>query len=151
MFGRSERMALAHQQGEPTVGALKLISYNLGTMAVLYAIFYIGPTEWVRLPRTPQQLESQVSVVQHVENLGPVWPFLFMLAGCLVLGCTLLGRGVIIGHGIAAGVWVTYGLAIMLGAILSEPPTPVLSGVAAIFGAITHIGMARAWAGEGVK
>ena len=144
-------MALAHAQGEPTVGALKLISYNLGTMAVLYAIFYIGPTEWVRMPRTPEQLESQVSVVQHVENLGPIWPFLFALAGGLVMGTTYVGRGVIIGHGIAAGVWVFFGLAIMLGSLLSVPPTPVLSGAAAIFGAITHVGMARAWAGEGVK
>ena len=57
----------------------------------------------------------------------------------------------IVAHGIAAGVWVIYGLSIIFSALLSEPPSPVLTGSAAILGAVTHIGMARAWAGEGVK
>ncbi|QRE00932.1 hypothetical protein [Nocardia phage NC1] len=148
---RSPRSALAHRQGDPTIGALKLISFNLGLSAVAYAAFYLGPDSYTRLMRTPEQALAQVSIVQYVEGLGPVWPFLFALAGGLVLGTTYVGRGVIIGHGIAAGVWVFFGLAIMLGSLLSVPPTPVLSGAAAIFGAITHVGMARAWAGEGVK
>lgn len=140
-----------HTKSEPTVAALRLISLNLGLMAVTYAAFYLGPERWVRIPRNKLDMEKQVSIVQHVEQIGPIWPFLFMMAGSLVIGCTLLGRGVIISHGIAAGVWVTFGLAVVLGAVLSVPPSPVLSGMAAIFGAVTHVGMARAWAGEGVK
>ena len=136
---------------EPTIKALRVVSVNLSLMAISYAIFYFGPSEWVRIPRDPEDLENQVSIVQKVEGFGPVWPFLFMLGGVLVLCSTLLGRGVIVAHGVAAGVWVTYGLAILLGALLSLPPTPILSGGGAIFAAITHIGMARAWAGEGIK
>lgn len=136
---------------QPTIKALRLVSYTLGTLAIVYACAYAGPTWFVRLKRTPEQLAQQVSVVQYLETFGPIWTILFALAGISVLACAYLGRTLIIGHSVAAGVWVSYGIAVLGGAVLSEPPTPVLSGLAAIFGAITHIGMARAWAGEGIR
>ena len=136
------------QQDNHTIRAMRLISYNLGLMALMYSVLYFGPESWVRF-RT--DLTKQVSIVQHIDGLGPIWPFLFLLTACLVLACTFFGREVIVAHGVAAGVWVMYGLAILLGAFLSNPPAPVLSGFAALFGAVTHVGMARAWAGEGVR
>lgn len=136
---------------EPTVKALRFVSLNLGLTALAYSLLYVGPEVWVRTQRSQKAATEQTSIVQNIESIGPVWPFLFFLAGCLVVGSTVLGRGVIVSHGVAAGVWVTYGSAILLGALLSQPPSPIVSGFAAIFGAITHIGMARAWAGEGVR
>jgi hypothetical protein len=132
----------------PTIRAMRLISYNLGFMALAYCVLYLGPSSWVR---ARSDLRNQVSIVQHIDGLGPIWPGLFLLTAVLVLVCTFLGRLVIVAHGVAAGVWVMYGLAILLGAFLSVPPSPVLSGSAALFGAVTHVGMARAWAGEGVR
>lgn len=135
----------------PTVKALRLISLNLGLTALVYSILYLGPEELVRTKRTAEQADAQTSIVQNIEAIGPVWPFVFALAAGLLLWTTWRGRGLITAHGIAAGVWVLYGLSIVFSALLSEPPSPVLTGTAAILGAVTHIGMARAWAGEGVK
>lgn len=145
----SREMAAVSDQ--PTIKALRLISYTLGSMAVVYAGAYAGPAWFVRSERTPEDLAQQVSIVQYLETFGPVWTILFTIAGLSVLVCAYLGRNLIIAHSLAAGVWVSYGIAVLGGAILSEPPTPVLSGLAAVFGAITHIGMARAWAGEGIR
>lgn len=145
----SREMAAVSDQ--PTIKALRLISYTLGCMAIVYAVAYSGPSWFVRLERTPEQLAKQVSVVQYLETFGPIWTILFTVAGIAVLSGSYLGRNLILCHGIAAGVWVSYGIAVLAGAILSEPPTPVLSGLAAVFGAVTHIGMARAWAGEGIR
>lgn len=136
---------------EPTVKALTFISLNLAVMAMAYAVFYLGPSSWVRVPRNQKTMSEQISLVQNIDRFGPVWPFLFALIGVLIVLTTLRRRWVIYSHGIAAGVWVFYGTAILFGAILSEPPSTILPGAAAIFGSITHGGMARAWAGEGVK
>lgn len=137
--------------GEPVVKALRFISLNLGLTALVYSILYLGPAELVRTERTPEQAALQISIVQNLDAVGPVWPFVFMLAGIGIFASVWLGRGLIVAHGIAAGVWIIYGLSIIFSALLSEPPSPVLTGSAAILGAVTHIGMARAWAGEGVK
>lgn len=136
---------------DPTVKALRLLSIVLGMMAVAYGAVYFGPENLVRSPQNPEFFERQISIVRHVEAIGPIWPFAFMFAGVLILATVVLGRGLILAHGIALGVWVAYGLAILLGGILSEPPSPVLVGVAAIFIGLTHLGMTRAWAGEGVR
>lgn len=136
---------------EPTVKALRLISVNLGLMALAYAIFYFGPSSFVRAPRPEGYMEKQISIVQNIEQFGPVWPFVFAFTGVLIVGSTILGRGVIASHGLAAGLWFTYGAAILFSSLASQPPSPILSGAAALFGAVTHIGMARAWAGEGVR
>lgn len=137
---------------EPTVKALRFISLNLGAMAVAYAIFYLGPSSWVRVPRNQKAMSEQISLVQNIDRFGPVWTFLFALIGILIILTIVRGRWVIYSHGIAAGAWVFYGAAILFGAVLSEPPpTTILPGAAAIFSSITHAGMARAWAGEGVK
>lgn len=148
MIQSREMSAMADQ---PTVRALRLISYNLGAMALLYGVFYAGPSVLVRYVRTPEEMEQQVSVVQYLESFGPVWTILFTLAGLVVVAATFTGRNLVLAHGIAAGVWVSYGTAIVIGALSSVPPTPVLSGLAAVFGAVTHVGMARAWAGEGIR
>lgn len=136
---------------QPTIKALRLISYNVGLLAVVYAISYSGPSWFVRTEKSPEVLAQQVSLVQYLETFGPIWSILFALAGLGVILSTAVGQNLILSHGIAAGVWVSYGVAIVLGAFLSEPPSPVLSGLAALFGAVTHIGMARAWSGEGLR
>lgn len=136
---------------EPTVKALRLISLNLGLTAVAYALFYLGPESLVRTQKSERAMAEQVSIVQNIENFGPFWPAVFILAGIGIIWTTLRGRGVIVSHGIAVFAWVVYGVAIIFGGILSQPPSPILTGIAALFGAVTHAGMALAWAGEGVK
>lgn len=145
-------------RSDPTVRALSLVSVSLGLMALCYTLFYLGPPFLVRYSPPPDKEPTRNgkggpanTLVMWIEHLGPVWPVLFGIAAFSVLISTLLFRGLIVGHGIAAGVWVIYGSAIIYGAVMADPPSPILAGVAALFGAVFHVGMARAWAGEGVR
>lgn len=145
----SREMAAISDQ--PTARALRFLSYTMGFTSLVYAAAYAGPSWFVRGDRSPETIAQQVSIVQYLETFGPIWSILYTLAGVTVLVATYLGKNLILSHGIAAGVWVCYGIAILAGAILSEPPTPVLSGLAAMFVSLLHVGMARAWAGEGIR
>ncbi|WNY15158.1 membrane protein [Rhodococcus phage MacGully] len=136
---------------DPTVRALRTLSILLGFMALAYGAVYLGPDYLIRSPQNAEFYEQQISIVRHVEAIGPIWPFAFIFAGVMILVTVYLGRGLILAHGFALGVWTTYGLAIFLGGLLSEPPSPVLVGVAAIFIGAIHAVMTRAWAGEGVR
>lgn len=137
-------------KSDPTAKGLGWVTLTLGSAALYYAICYSGPESWVR-SSTSQQLAQQSSVVRFVESLGPIWPFLFGASGiCLVLSALVLRR-VILACSFAVSVWVFYGAAILIGAVLTEPPAPIVSGGAAIFVSLAHVGLSRAWAGEGVR
>lgn len=137
------------QRVDQTMNALRFISYVLAFAGLVYAILYLGPEGWVRRPGS--NLDTQVSIVRHVENLGPIWPGAFMMVFLVGMGTTYFGKGLLASHALGAGVWMTYSLAILLGAFLSEPPAPVINGLTTLLGAMIHLGMARAWVGEGVR
>lgn len=129
------------------LAGVRIISRALGLCAWFFAAMYLGPAELANHTRSGEQ----DSVVQALDSLGPVWPVLFVFAGAGVLFSARRRRWAVPAHGIAAGVWVFYGLATLLGAILSEPPVPVLTGGLAISAAVIHYGAARCWADWGIK
>ena len=126
---------------------LTFVSYAMAGSALTLTVLYLGPSALVRR----EGIGPQTTLVQVIDDIAPVFPLLFTIAGMLVFVSTLRTRGVVIAHAVAAGVWMFYGLLILLGAIFLEPPAPVLTGTISIWAAVMHWGMSRAWAEQGVR
>lgn len=126
---------------------LRIVSYAMAGSALTLALLYLGPAVLVRR----DGIGPQTTLVQIIDEIAPIFPLLFAVAGTLVLLSTLRTRGVVIAHAVAATVWMFYGLLLLLGAIFLEPPAPVLTGAISIWAAVMHWGMSRAWAEQGVR
>lgn len=106
----------------------RLVSFITGAMALLLGVIYVGPTEWIRRP-LPQ---GQVSLVAIIEQAVPVWAILFCVTGLALVWAVMARRGLIAAHLLAIFAWTFYGVALLLSALLSEPPAPIITGVIAI-------------------
>lgn len=133
-----------------TLAAVRNLSLWLASYALVYGGMYAFAPEYLVRNMTPRT-GTPVLVVVWVESIGPVWPFLFFFTAVLVGLSALYRRGVLLAHCIATGVWIFYGACIVAGAILSQPPTPITAGVAAIIGAGSHWFTVKIWAAEGIK
>lgn len=125
----------------------RLTAGACGMMQIAVGFLYLGPSQWVRRPLPPEQ----VSLVVYIEQAGPWWVLLFALSGLALLVSAFRARGFVLAHATGVFVWLFYGLAIMLGAIFSEPPTPVLAGTIAVFTAFVHAGLAYGSAERGYR
>lgn len=119
---------------------LQLTSLITGVMAVVLGTVYFGPEEFIR-PASPA---GQTSIVVYVESLGPVWPALFITMGVVLILAVTSRRGIIASHVLAVFGWMFYGSALLIGEVLSEPPTPIVTGVLAIGVASIHFGLIQA-------
>lgn len=131
------------------MAGLRIISVTLGLCALYFAGIYLGPTGLAVNAR----MTGQPTVVQTINSFGPIWPILFAIAGGGVLGSLTSGCRLVLvlAHGVAAAVWVFFGLTSLTGALLSQPPIPVLTGGLAISAAVIHYGAARCWSDWGIK
>ncbi|MFE5699988.1 hypothetical protein [Rhodococcus koreensis] len=125
----------------------RLVAGACGGMQIAVGLLYLGPSQLVRRPLPPDQL----SLVVYIENAGPYWVFGFVVTGIVLLVSSWRKRGFVVGHAAGVFVWAFYGLAILLGALFSVPPTPVLSGAIAIFLALVHAGLAFGCAERGYR
>lgn len=125
----------------------RLTAGACGLMQVAVGFLYLGPSQWVRRPLPPEQ----ISLVVYIEQAGPWWVLFFALSGIVLLAATVRKKGFVVGHAAGVFVWVFYGSAILLGAIFSEPPTPVLAGAIAVFMAFVHAGLAYGSAERGYR
>ena len=131
-----------------TLKALRDLSFGLSMFAFVNGCMYaFAPEHLIRRPLP----DGQSSVVQFVESIGPVWPFLFFSIAVLVALASIYRRGVLLAHCLAVFAWAFYGGCIVAGAILSQPPTPIVTGVMALSGASFHWFVAKVWAAEGIK
>lgn len=133
---------------DKTLKALRNLSIGLAVFALVTGCLYAFAPEY--LVRRPMP-DGQSSVVQFVESIGPVWPFLFWCIAVLVALAAIYRRGVLLAHCIAVFAWAFYGGCIVAGAILSQPPTPIVTGVMALSGASLHWLVAKVWAAEGIR
>lgn len=129
------------------VTGIRIVSLTLGFLALVLCLVYSGPAEWADLVRPG----PQDPLVSAINSLDWLWPSAFLAAGVALIGTVLARHGMIVSHGLAAGVWLAYGLAQTLWALLVEPPAPILGGIISIAAAVVHFGMARAWADQGVR
>ena len=106
----------------------RLVSFITGVMAVLVGVIYFGPAEWIRRPLPP----GQVSLVSLIESAVPVWSILFCVTGATLVFCVMARRHLIAAHVLAIFTWTFYGMALLLSAVLSEPPAPIVTGVIAL-------------------
>lgn len=106
----------------------RLVSFITGAMALLLGVIYVGPTEWIRRPLPP----GQVSLVALIERAVPVWAILFCLTGAVLVFAVMARRWLIAAHILAIFTWTFYGMCLLISALLSEPPAPIVTGVIAI-------------------
>ena len=125
----------------------RLVAGVTGTMNIAVGALYLGPSQLVRRPLPP----DQISLVVYVESFGPWWVLMFALSGLWLLVATWRRRGFLFAHSLSVMVWGFYGAAILLGAMFSEPPTPILAGAIAAFMAILHSALAFSCAERGYR
>ena len=125
----------------------RLTAATIGIMQVTVGLLYIGPEELVRRPLLP----GQVSAVVYIEGIGPVWTVTFVITGLYLIYAAVRKKGFVPGHIAAAGIWGLYGGAILISALLTEPPVPVLAGTIASFVALWHVATARGCSERGLR
>lgn len=123
----------------------RLAAGAAGMMQISVGGLYLGPSNLVRRPLPP----DQINLVVYIEQAGPVWVLLFALSGAWLITCAVRRQGFVIAHGISVFVWFFYGAAIWFGAAFSEPPTPVLSADIAVFVALLNAALAIGCAERG--
>ncbi|UOK18019.1 membrane protein [Gordonia phage Hibiscus] len=125
----------------------RLVAGVTGTMNIVVGCLYLGPSQLVRRPLPP----DQISLVVYVESFGPWWVLMFVLSGIWLLVTSIRKRGFLLAHSGSVFIWGFYGLAILLGAMFSEPPTPILAGAIATFMALLHSALAFSCAERGYR
>lgn len=129
------------------MGGTRLVAGTCGLMQVAIGLLYLGPSQLVRRPLPP----DQISFVVYIEQAGPYWVVGFVLSGLVLVAAAVRGKGFVVGYAAGVFVWLFYGGAILLGALVSEPPTPVLTGTFACFLAFVHAGLAFGCAERGYR
>ncbi|QCG77770.1 membrane protein [Gordonia phage Tarzan] len=125
----------------------RLVAGVTGCMSIVVGALYLGPSQLVRRPLPP----DQISLVVYVEGSGPWWVLMFILSGIWLLVTSFRKRGFLLAHSVSVLIWGFYGAAILLGAMFSEPPTPILAGAIAAFVAVLHSALAFSCAERGYR
>ena len=124
-----------------------MVSLALATLSLAMCIVYSGPEFLIRRPSPA----GQTSIVQYIESLGPYWPAVFGISGISLLVTALTTRGVIYGHAFCAASWTGYGVALLVGPLLTVPPAPIVVGVMAVMIVPIHLTCIVAWKERGFE
>lgn len=124
---------------------LQVTSIITGVMAVVLGVVYFAPEE----SHGHQLPPGQPSLVVYIEQLGPVWPLLFIVMGISLILAITARRYVVLAHILAVFGWMFYGSALLIGAVFSEPPTLVITGAIAVGVAGIHFGLMQAHHDQG--
>lgn len=124
---------------------LQVTSIITGVMAVILGVVYFAPEESHGHPLPP----GQPSLVVYIEQLGPVWPVLFITMGMAIILAVTARRGVVPAHILAVFGWMFYGSALLIGEVFSEPPTSVVTGAIAVGVAGIHFCLMQAHHDQG--
>jgi tryptophan-rich sensory protein len=88
-------------------------------------------------------------LVVYIEQLGPVWPMVFIVMGISLILVITARRYVVLAHILAVFGWMFYGSALLIGEVFSEPPTSVVTGAIAVGVAGIHFGLMQAHHDQG--
>jgi tryptophan-rich sensory protein len=124
---------------------LQVTSIITGVMAVILGVVYFAPEESHGHPLPP----GQPSLVVYIEQLGPVWPLLFLTMGVALILAVTARRYIVPAHILAVFGWTLYGSALFIGEVFSEPPTSVVTGAIAVGVAGIHFGLMQAHHDQG--
>ena len=124
---------------------LQVTSIITGVMAVILGVVYFAPEESHGHPLPP----GQPSLVVYIEQLGPVWPMVFLGMGISLILAITARRYVVLAHILAVFGWMFYGSALLIGEVFSEPPTSVVTGAIAVGVAGIHFGLMQAHHDQG--
>jgi hypothetical protein len=124
---------------------LQVTSIITGVMAVILGVVYFASEESHGHPLTP----GQPSLVVYIEQLGPVWPMVFLGMGIALILAITARRYVVPAHILAVFGWMFYGSALLIGEVFSEPPTSVVTGAIAVGVAGIHFGLMQAHHDQG--
>lgn len=124
---------------------LQVTSIITGVMAVILGVVYFAPEESHGHPLPP----GQPSLVVYIEQLGPVWPMVFLGMGIALILAITARRYVVPAHILAVFGWMFYGSALLIGEVFSEPPTSVVTGAIAVGVAGIHFGLMQAHHDQG--
>lgn len=126
---------------------LQVTSLITGVMALVLGCYYFAPEERFRRPLPPPP--GQPSLVVYIDQLGPVWPTVFLGMGIALILAITARRYVVPAHILAVFGWMFYGSSLLIGEVFSEPPTSVVTGAIAVGVAGIHFGLIQAHHDQG--
>ena len=125
---------------------LQVTSLITGVMAVVLGCYYFAPEERFRRPLPP----GHPSLVVYIDQLGPVWPMVFLGMGIALILAITARRYVVPAHILAVFGWMFYGSALLIGVGNPETaPTSVVTGAIAVGVAGIHFGLMQAHHDQG--
>ena len=123
---------------------LQVTSIITGVMAVILGVVYFASEDY-HYTLDP----GQPSLVVYIEQLGPVWPMVFLTMGMAIILAVTARRYVVPAHILAVFGGVVSGSALLVGEAFSEPPTSVVTGAIAVGVAGIHFGLMQAHHDQG--
>lgn len=125
---------------------LQVTSLITGVMAVILGVVY---SDAVDVPHGHPLPPGQPSLVVYIEQLGPVWPMVFVSMGIALILAITARRYVVPAHILAVFGWMFYGSALLINEVFSKPPTSVVTGAIAVGVAGIHFGLMQAHHDQG--
>jgi tryptophan-rich sensory protein len=126
---------------------LQVTSIITGVMAVVLGVVWSFAPEESHGHPLPH---PQPSLVVYIEQLGPVWPMVFIVMGIALILAITARRYIVPAHILAVFGWTLYGSVLLIGAVFSElPPTLVITGAIAVGVAGIHFGLMQAHHDQG--
>lgn len=122
----------------------KIATGSLGLVHLLLAFAYSQPALSVA-PPSPGQI--RVSVVNYINNLGPVWLVAFGVTGAALITALLLAPRWL-GPAHVGGVLVTsfYSIALWSGFVLSTPRPTIIAATLSVTLVLWHVAMSDLYA-----
>lgn len=116
-----------------------------GQIAV--GVLYTAPDSLIRYQLNP----GQVSAVVWIESFGPVWILGFIATGMWLGVCAVRKQGFVSAHIASAGWWAFYAGCVLFSALLTNPQTPIVTGVIAAGVCLLNLAIARGDAERGYR
>lgn len=113
---------------------LALVSF---TLAVAYAIPGLGVAQ--------TSLPGRTSIVAF---LDPTWTVAFGALSLFLAASLIRGTGLVLGHTVGVTVFSFWSAAVLIGAVMSNPPGPLTSAVLGIAVTVLHFWSVVDYAGD---
>jgi hypothetical protein len=122
------------------------ITWTSVWLNLVFSVAYQFPEKLVR--RLPQPGEVRISIVQFIEQAGPVWIVGFGGAALAVGAAMIARRCLTAAHMLGGIVWAGYSAAVTFSIFASRPTGSILLPATAIAITIAHLALVDAYSGD---
>lgn len=121
----------------------RIVSSFLAVFQLYFAVLYLFPS--LTYPSTPS---PTVRIVLFIQSLGPYFTMGFGISGGVLAVALLLRRFIYVGHLFCLMVFVSYTMALWLGAFTQQPHGSIIAPSLCLVPVVGHAALALSYGGE---